>query len=142
MEAHDDFGWRDRAIALASLGAAALSCLTPVGAVAATLEAIQGEVMVNRGNGYRFVSGTIELTLGDMVIVNGAGSAQLSYEDGCIVPIAAGSVATVGEQSPCANQGASAPTGVAPGTLAIGALWTVPVGVWIGISPRRFAAHR
>lgn len=88
---------------------------------AATLEAIQGEVLVNRGGGYRFVSGTVELKPGDMVIANGGGAAQLSYGDGCSVSIQAGSVATVAEQSPCPTQTNTGTQGLSPGTLAVGA---------------------
>lgn len=88
---------------------------------AATLEAIQGEVLVNRGGGYRFVSGTLELKPGDMIIANGGGAAQLSYGDGCSVSVQAGGVVTVAEQSPCATQTNAGTQGLTPSTLAVGA---------------------
>lgn len=129
---------------LGVLGAALLSC--SVGAHAATLEAISGEVMVNNGSGYRFVSGVLELKPGDMVIANIGGSAELSYGGGCMVMVAAGSVVTVSEFWPCttaqvtqpgqaaqpgvpgaAGQGGTQPTapafgGITPGAMAIGAI--------------------
>lgn len=107
-----------------------LACLVGTAAKAATLEAIQGQVMVNKGNGYRFVSGTVELNPGDMVIANSGGGAQLIYGDGCNVPVQAGAAVTVGDQSPCAAQGGSnGGPALGPGTLALGA---VVVGGGIG----------
>jgi hypothetical protein len=111
---------------------AMLAWLPFCAAQAAMLEAIQGQVMVNTGNGYRFVSGTVELKPGDMVIANSGGAAQLAYDDGCSVQVQAGSVVTVGPQSPCAaNQANSgnASLGLTPGTLAVGA---VVVGGGVG----------
>jgi hypothetical protein len=82
-------------------------------AIAATLGSVQGQVMVNRGNGYQSVQGTVELNPGDVVVVNPGGSAQLSYADGCSVQVAVGSVVTVAEQSPCVTQ-TTGPQGFAP----------------------------
>ena len=115
-----------------ALSAATIACLAFSSAQAATLEGVQGEVMVNRGGGYRFVSGTVELKPGDMVIANSGGSAQLSYNGGCTVLLEAGAVITVAEQPPClTTQASAAPTtpGLTPGALAIGA---VVVGAGVG----------
>ena len=105
-----------------ALGAAALAWLSVAIAHAATLDAIQGEVMINRGGGYMFVSGSAELKPGDKIIANSGGNAQLTYPDGCGVPLQAGSVVTVGKQSPCVNQAGTGTPGLTPGTLAGGAV--------------------
>ena len=115
-----------------ALSAALIACLAFSSAQSAILEGIQGEVLVNRGGGYRFVSGTVELRPGDMIIANTGGSAQLSYNGGCTVLLEAGAVITVAEQPPCLTTQASAgPTtpGLTPGALAIGA---VVIGAGVG----------
>ena len=90
------------------LSAATIACLAFSSVQSATLEGEQGEVMVNRGGGYRFVSGSVELKPSDMIIANSGGSAQLSYDGGCTVLLEAGAVITVAEQPPClTTQGAA-----------------------------------
>jgi hypothetical protein len=90
---------------------ACLSLSAP--AIAASLTGVQGVVLVNRGNGYQAAFGGSELKPGDVVVVNPGGTAQISYGDGCSVPLAVGAVVTVSAQSPCAGQ-AGNPGG--PGT--------------------------
>ena len=68
---------------------------------AATLDAIQGGVFVNHGDGYHAVGGTTELSPGDQVMANGGGSAQIVYPDGCKIPLGAGQVIAIGAKSPC-----------------------------------------
>jgi hypothetical protein len=66
------------------------------------LDGINGQVLVNRGRGYRVVKGPMELKPGYSVIANPGGSAVVSYTDGCNVAVAAGSVVAVAAGSPCA----------------------------------------
>jgi hypothetical protein len=47
---------------------------------------------------------------GDIVVVNPGGSAQITYPDGCTVPVAIGTIVTIGAQSPCTTQGSMTPT--------------------------------
>lgn len=82
--------------------AAAIALAAP--ALAATLGSVKGSVMVNRGGGYQAVYGPTQLKVGDIVVVNPGGSAQLTYPDGCSVQVQMGAVVTIGEQSPCATQ--------------------------------------
>jgi hypothetical protein len=82
-----------------SLAALALSVGAP--ARAAVLDGIQGQVLINRGAGYRLAKGPTELKPGDSIIANPGGSAVVSYTDGCNVPVAAGSVVAVADASPC-----------------------------------------
>lgn len=106
-----------------ALGAIALTLLGYAAATAATLNPIQGDILVNRGNGYRLESTASELKPGDMVVANAGAAAQIFYPDGCSVPVQAGSIVTIKQVSPCA----SAPqtqtfTGLNGSTLATGAL--------------------
>ena len=114
------------------LAAATMTCLGSEALQAATLEAVQGQVLVNRGSGYQFEIGPAELEPGDMLIANAGASAHITYGDGCVVPIAVGSVTTVGERSPCAAQSGDSPSfGLTPGILGIG---VAAVGAGAGIA--------
>lgn len=114
------------------LAAAATTGFGPSVLQAATLEAVQGQVLVNRGSGYQFVIGSAELGPGDMIIANAGASAHVTYADGCVAPVEAGSVTTIGQRSPCALQAGDAPSfGLTPGTLAVGA---AVVGAGVGVA--------
>ena len=124
-------------------GLAALVVFISGTARAATLEDIQGEVLVNRGGGYKHVHGPVVLKAGDTIVVAKRGaSAVLSYDDGCKVPVDFGSavVAVAGVPSPCGPTASyqppagltgspGAPGGVDGTTLAVGA---VVVGGGVG----------
>ena len=81
------------------------ACMIASGVEAATLRAIEGNVLVNHGGGYETVRGATNLTLGDTVTVQAGGSAQIVYPDGCVVPVEVGAVVAVGEASPCVKLG-------------------------------------
>ena len=87
-----------------------IAVLASTAADAATLSAIQGEVLVSRGGAYQAVSGSTELAPGDSVIVNPGGSAQVVYENGVSVPVQPGAVVTVDAVPPTAAPGALAET--------------------------------
>lgn len=118
-------------LGLPTLGLGIMLAVT--GAKAATLQGIQGEVLVSRGNGYDLVRGPVQLNVGDSVIANPGGAAKIVYEDGCVVPVEAGSVSQVGPSSPCIETGSVSTSG-APlveldgTTLVIGAT-VVGIGV-------------
>ncbi len=83
-------------------GAAALLVfLAGASAQAATLEGIQGTVLVDHGSGYSVAHGPMQLNPGDSVIANPGGAAKVVYADGCSVPVQPGSVVAVAGQSPC-----------------------------------------
>jgi hypothetical protein len=112
-----------------TLLAGAVTCLVAHPLQAATLDAIRGHVMVNRGAGYEFARGSVEVAPGDLIIANAGGNAQLVYADGCSILVEAGSLITVGQSSPCAGKDNSGAFGLTPGTLAIGA---VAIGGGVG----------
>lgn len=77
---------------------------------AATVSSVSGELLVNQGAGYKAMSGAATLAAGSLVMVGAGGSAQIAYEDGCIIDVTPGKVELVGVQSPCAAGAASAMT--------------------------------
>ena len=79
--------------------------------------------MVNHGSGYRFVSGSVNLNPGDMIVADSGGSAQLFYDGGCTVVIEPGAVVTVAELPPCLTTQATPSTlGLSHEALTIGAV--------------------
>jgi hypothetical protein len=103
---------------LAFLSAALFSASS----LAATINATQGQVLVNQGSGYLQVVGAIDAGPGAAVVVNPGGSAQIVYPDGCSVAVQPGSVYTISPQSPCLAQGGQTTSGVNGTTLALGAV--------------------
>lgn len=85
---------------------------------AATVTSLQGQVLVNTGNGYRPLTGSAELPIGASVVANPGALAQVSFPDGCGVQISPGSVFTVGQISPCAANANTGTGGINP--LAVG----------------------
>jgi hypothetical protein len=112
-----------------ALLAVALTSLVAYPLQAATLDAIRGHMMVNRGAGYEFARSSVEVAPGDMIIPNAGGNAQLVYADGCNVLVEAGSLITVRQSSPCAGKDNAGAFGLTPSTLVIGA---VAIGGGVG----------
>ena len=82
-------------------------------AFAATVRATGGQVLINRGEGYKMVAGTVQGGPGDTIVANPGGSAQIVYPDGCVVDVLPGSVAVINAQSPCSSAGSNITTGAA-----------------------------
>ena len=89
---------------------------------AATVSATQGQVLVNQGQGYQQVAGSVEAGPGATVVVNPGGSVQILYPDGCSVAVQPGSVYAIAPQSPCLAQNGETTTGMSGTTLAVGAV--------------------
>jgi hypothetical protein len=90
--------------------------------------ALEGQVLLSRGQGYRLVEGSAEANPGDTVVVNPGGRAQIIYPDGCAVQVQPPSVVAIAPQSPCL---AGQPT-VNNYTVAIGGA-VVGLGIAAGI---------
>jgi LPXTG-motif cell wall-anchored protein len=115
-------------LAVASIGSVA--CVSV--ADAATVGSIQGEVSVNRGDGFRRVTGSSSAKTGDSVMVGSGSSAQVSYEDGCVVNVNPGAVYTVTQTSPCASGANETPqTGITTGQMAVGGALLAGAGAGI-----------
>lgn len=76
-------------------------------AQAATVTVVQGSVSINRGAGFKPVSGGTGAAAGDRVKAGKDSAAQIAYEGGCVVEVAAGQVVTVAAAAPCAAGSAS-----------------------------------
>lgn len=70
---------------------------------AATLSSQQGTVLVNQGEEFVTASAAQVLNAGDRVMVMEGGSAEITYTDGCVLPLAAGSMMSVSALSTCAG---------------------------------------
>jgi len=96
---------------------------------AATVNVLQGQVLLSRGQGYQLVDGATEAEPGATVVVNPGGIAQIVYPDGCMVQVQPPAVVAIAPQSPCQTQqpptdGQQATDGttVGYGTVAVGAV--------------------
>ncbi|MCX7034406.1 MAG: hypothetical protein NT046_10610 [Arenimonas sp.] len=69
----------------------------------ATLVNQQGTVLVNQGEEFVTATQAQALKAGDRVMVMEGGTAQISFADGCVLPLASGSMAVVPETSTCAG---------------------------------------
>jgi hypothetical protein len=92
---------------------------------AATVEATQGDLSINQGQGFKPVKGRMNASIGDSVMVGPGGGATVVYEDGCKVAVQPGAVTTIAPLSPCASgSNAEDPQWQwTPGTTAFWALW-------------------
>ncbi|HEX4854369.1 hypothetical protein [Arenimonas sp.] len=69
----------------------------------ATLSAQQGTVLVNQGDEFVTATDAQALLAGDRVMVMEGGSAEITFTDGCVLPLASGSLVDVPEVSTCAG---------------------------------------
>ena len=70
---------------------------------AATIEPVQGNLSLNRGQGFQPVNSRIDANVGDTVVVGPGGAAAVTYSDGCKVSVQPGAVTTIAPLSPCAS---------------------------------------
>jgi len=85
------------------IAALAASVSLSLPSFAATLRSVSGQVLINRGTGYKPVTTGAEAKTGDVVMARPGASAQLVYADGCKTAVSPGSVVTIGAESPCAG---------------------------------------
>jgi hypothetical protein len=84
------------------VGALAILSLLAPQAVAATVQPLNGEVFIDRGQGYIAIAGPTSANAGDVVMVLAGGSGEVLYEDGCRQAVELGTLVVIGEVSPCA----------------------------------------
>src|SRR5512132_4369308 len=58
----------------------------------ATVEPVAGKVSLNRGQGFKEVTGRAQVNAGDQVMVNPGGRAKIAYFEGCMVDVRPGAV--------------------------------------------------
>jgi hypothetical protein len=71
------------------------------GAFAATLQSIQGSVLINYGSGYQPVTEPIAPKVGELVMARAGGSAQVVYNAQCSVAVTPGKVVAIAAEPPC-----------------------------------------
>jgi hypothetical protein len=97
------------------------------------VNALQGQVLVNSGSGYRLVDGSAQLEPGGTVVANPGSVAQVVYGGSCTITVQPGTVYLGAAKAPCQ---AGNPTGAAataaaaaPAAAAVGGssttLWVV-----------------
>lgn len=97
---------------------------------AATVRAVQGQVLVSSGQGYRLVDGSTTLGVGGTVVANPGAVAHVVYPNGCQVTVEPGTVYQVGSDPSCQSgnptktgsldAGTTSSSGVNPWLLAGG----------------------
>jgi hypothetical protein len=70
-------------------------------ALGATVETVKGEVMINRGEGFKPASNGVQAKAGDLLMANAGGRAKLTYPGGCQINILPGRVVSVAKKPPC-----------------------------------------
>lgn len=143
----DRRGWEMRTFLIAAASVAAVGAIVPAGA--ATVGDLQGEVLVNEGNGFQSLKGPAYANVkpGSQIMVRPGGSALITYASNCSVRVPSG-VWAVQSTPPCEtgtsvidfttrmNQAAPPPGGADPTTplLIGGALVAAGVGAAIALS--------
>lgn len=69
----------------------------------ATLTSQEGSVLVNQGEQFITADDAQSLNVGDRVMVMEGGAAEITFADGCVLPLASGSMVEVPEASSCAG---------------------------------------
>jgi hypothetical protein len=75
---------------------------------AATIEPVQGGLWINQGQGFQPINRRVQANVGDSVMVGPGGTATVAYDDGCMVTVQSGAVATIAPISPCASGSSAA----------------------------------
>jgi hypothetical protein len=89
---------------------AAMALVIGGAAHAASVRAVQGQVLVSSGQGYRLVDGSTQLGVGGTVVANPGAVAHVTYPGGCRVTVEPGSVYQIVSEPPC-QTGAPTQTG-------------------------------
>jgi hypothetical protein len=69
-----------------------LPCLAAASKPVASVEAITGKVLINRGQGFKEISGSAQANTGDQVMVQPGGRGKVLYTEGCMVDVLPGAV--------------------------------------------------
>ena len=73
-------------------------------ASAASLTPERGDVFVNAGQGFKPVTGAVQVLPGQRVMIRKGGSALISYGGDCTARVGSGAVWTVPQQAPCGTE--------------------------------------
>ncbi len=125
------------------VGAVIALTLSALGAGAATLTNIRGDVKVNTGSGFKAVTKSVTVQIGDRVLVGQDAFASIAYKNGAVLPLKSGQLATVksnfakpmtvGEQGAAAAAATTTGTGLGIGTTALVVGGVVVAGVAVAV---------
>lgn len=107
----------------------ALGVLLSVPSSAVVLDPVRGDVTINQGTGFRRVTETMQVSMGDAVMVGPGDSAWIVYDDNCVVEVKSGAVVTIAGVSPCEAPSDTTPPTQFSGAAAIGVGGAVVGGV-------------
>jgi len=115
------------------LGASGMASAQDKAAPVATLEKLEGTVMVDRGTGYTTQKGAVQLNEGDSVITLKDSAAEIVFRDGCRAQLNANNMMSIS-----LNPGCKAPIVAvnppAPFTAGAGASsWALPALAGVGV---------
>ena len=97
-----------RTFLLSALMSTSLACAA---ASAATLNTERGEVLINRGEGFRRVAKATAVVPGDQIMANPRGKGHVQFSPTCQVIVEPGSIFVVPSEPPCKATGRYVPTG-------------------------------
>lgn len=78
-----------------------IALFASLSASAATVDAVKGKVLINRGEGFQQAASGAQANAGDLIMASAGGSAKLTYPGGCQVKVVPGRVVSVAKQPPC-----------------------------------------
>jgi hypothetical protein len=61
----------------------------------ATVKPVAGQVSISRGDGFKQITGSTQVAVGDQVMVGKGGLGKIVYSEGCVVDVGAGAVVGV-----------------------------------------------
>ncbi len=103
----------------------------------AQLAGVNGQALVNSGEGFQIAVDGTTLATGHLVSIPEGSSAVLVFDDGCRYELEGGTMTSVPEGSPCAgfaiNVTRIAPAGTATAGTAAGASSGIPLIAWVPI---------
>jgi hypothetical protein len=122
--------------ALVLLGASGMASAQDKAGPVATLEKLEGTVMVNKGTGYTTQKGSVPLNEGDSVITLRDSAAEIVFRDGCRAQLKANNMMSIslnpGCKAPIVAVNPPAAVGAAPTGVAA-SNWVFPALAGVGV---------
>ena len=118
------------------LGASGMASAQDKAGPVATLEKLEGTVMVNRGTGYTTQKASVPLSEGDSVITLKDSAAEIVFRDGCRAQLKANNMMSISLNPGCKAPivAVNPPAPFTAGAAGAGASsWAVPVLVGAGV---------
>jgi hypothetical protein len=119
------------------LGASGMASAQDKAGPVATLEKLEGTVMVDRGTGYTTQKGVVQLNEGDSVITLKDSAAEIVFRDGCRAQLKANNMMSIslnpGCKAPIVAVNPPAAVGAGAAGAAGASSWAVPVLAGAGV---------